>query len=85
MWSQLNFLGYELSICIPEEPCGLVRQISQKWLLLADLLGTFVFALEGAMVAAEGGLDWFGILVISFVMASGGGIIRDLLIEAIPP
>lgn len=50
-----------------------------------DLLGTFVFALEGALTAIEGNLDLLGVLVLSFITASGGGIIRDLLIGSIPP
>jgi len=50
-----------------------------------DLLGTFVFALEGALAAIEGKLDFLGVFVLSFTTASGGGIIRDLLIGSIPP
>ena len=54
-------------------------------LLAIDLIGTFVFALEGAMAAIENKLDLLGLLVLSFATALGGGIIRDLLIGAIPP
>ena len=57
-----------------------------KTLVLAlDLLGTFVFALSGAIAAARRRLDIFGVLVLSFVAASSGGILRDLLIGATPP
>jgi len=59
---------------------------NQDQLLLAvDLIGTFVFAVEGALAGIEAGLDVFGLLVLSFVTALGGGTIRDLLIGAIPP
>ncbi len=58
---------------------------SAHLLLTVDLLGTFVFALEGGSAAAENHLDLFGILVLAFVTAVGGGIIRDLLIGAVPP
>ena len=54
-------------------------------LLTLDLLGTFVFALEGALAAVDGDLDLLGLMVLSFATALGGGIIRDLLIGAIPP
>lgn len=54
-------------------------------LLLLDLFGTFVFALSGALVAVRRGLDLFGMLVLSFAASSAGGIIRDLLIGAMPP
>jgi uncharacterized membrane protein YeiH len=50
-----------------------------------DLAGTFVFAISGATAAKQNGLDIFGIGAIAFVVACGGGIIRDLCIGAIPP
>jgi uncharacterized membrane protein YeiH len=50
-----------------------------------DLLGTFVFALSGAMVAARHRLDVFGVLVLSFATGNSGGMTRDLLIGAVPP
>ncbi len=58
---------------------------SDKLLSAVDLLGTFVFAVEGAMAAIERSLDFFGILVVAFATALGGGIVRDLLIGAVPP
>jgi uncharacterized membrane protein YeiH len=54
-------------------------------LFVVDLAGTFVFAVEGAMAAIEGRLDFFGVMVLSFATALGGGVIRDLLIGAVPP
>ncbi|MGA7437670.1 MAG: trimeric intracellular cation channel family protein [Luteibacter sp.] len=53
--------------------------------LIADLAGTAIFAIEGATAGARAGLDLLGILVVSFITALGGGIIRDLLIGASPP
>lgn len=50
-----------------------------------DLAGTFVFALSGAMAGVQRKLDVFGVLVLSFVAANTGGIIRDVVIGAIPP
>ena len=52
---------------------------------LLDLIGTFVFALSGAVLAARARLDLFGVLVCAFATASAGGIARDVLIGAIPP
>ena len=57
----------------------------QLFLTGLDLIGTFVFGLSGAVAAAKRGLDVFGILVLSVVAATTGGIIRDVLIGAIPP
>ena len=53
--------------------------------LVLDLCGTFVFALSGAMAGIKHRLDLFGVLVLSFAAANVGGIIRDLLIGAVPP
>jgi uncharacterized membrane protein YeiH len=54
-------------------------------LLALDLAGTFVFALSGAVAGVRQRLDLFGVLVLSFAAASAGGIMRDLLIGAVPP
>lgn len=50
-----------------------------------DLAGTFAFAISGAVAAKQRGLDLFGICAVAFMVACGGGIIRDLCIGAIPP
>lgn len=55
------------------------------FLLLFDLVGTFVFALSGAVAGIRHRLDLFGVLVLAFVTATVGGITRDLLIGALPP
>ena len=62
-----------------------LRTNSDTLLIVFDLVGTLVFALEGAMRAIRGDLDFLGLLVLAFVTAVGGGIIRDLLIGATPP
>jgi uncharacterized membrane protein YeiH len=54
-------------------------------ILVIDLIGVFVFALAGATAAVRQRLDLFGVLVLSFATASAGGILRDLLIGAVPP
>jgi uncharacterized membrane protein YeiH len=60
--------------------------ISPDRLILGfDLAATFVFGLEGASAAVNANLDVFGVLVLGFVTALGGGIIRDLLIGDVPP
>jgi uncharacterized membrane protein YeiH len=54
-------------------------------LLVLDLLGTALFAAEGASTAVQSRLDVLGVLVLGFVTALGGGIVRDLLIGDVPP
>jgi uncharacterized membrane protein YeiH len=61
------------------------RPRGEHLLLVLDLIGTALFAAEGAATAISSHLDLLGILVISFLTALGGGIVRDLLLGAIPP
>ena len=49
-----------------------------------DLVGTFVFAVSGAMVGVHRRMDLFGVLVLAFVTAVFGGITRDVLIGIAP-
>jgi uncharacterized membrane protein YeiH len=58
---------------------------SAALLLAIDLIGTFVFAVEGASAAIQANLDILGLMVLAFVTALGGGIVRDVLIGATPP
>jgi len=71
---------------VSNRPVGLeLVMIHKQVVLTADLVGTVVFAIEGANAAIRAGLDLLGVLVLSFIVALGGGIIRDLLIGATPP
>lgn len=49
-----------------------------------DLLGTVAFAISGVLVAMDKRLDLFGVFIIAFVTAVGGGTLRDLLIGNTP-
>ncbi len=57
----------------------------ESFFLYLDLLGTFVFAISGALAARQNNLDIFGIVVIAFITACGGGIIRDICLGSLPP
>ena len=54
------------------------------FLYIIDILGTISFAVSGAFLAMEKKLDPFGVLVLSFVTAIGGGTLRDILIGNLP-
>jgi uncharacterized membrane protein YeiH len=49
-----------------------------------DILGTISFAISGVLVAMEKKLDLFGVFIIAFVTAVGGGTLRDMLIGNTP-
>ena len=55
-----------------------------NFLTIIDLFGTFAFALSGAFAAMEKKLDPFGVIIMAFVPAIGGGSVRDILIGDLP-
>jgi uncharacterized membrane protein YeiH len=54
-------------------------------LVTFDLVGIFVFAISGGLVAVRKDLDLFGVLVLAGTTGLGGGFLRDVLIGATPP
>jgi len=62
-----------------------VKIDSDRSVLIIDLLATAFLGIEGGMAAVDAHLDLFGVMVLSFATALGGGVIRDLLIGDIPP
>jgi uncharacterized membrane protein YeiH len=55
-------------------------------LLSLDLTGTFAFALNGALTAVRTEkLDIVGVVTLGMITALGGGVLRDLLLDALPP
>ncbi|ORB63410.1 trimeric intracellular cation channel family protein [Mycolicibacterium tusciae] len=58
---------------------------SPLWLIL-DLVGTFAFALNGALTAVRAErLDIVGVVTLGMFTGLGGGTIRDILLNALPP
>lgn len=55
-----------------------------EYFKLIDILGTIAFAISGVYAAMEKRLDLFGVIIIAFVTAIGGGTIRDLMIGDLP-
>src|SRR3712207_8310159 len=53
--------------------------------LVLDLAGTFAFCLSGGLAAVRARLDLYGVLVLAGVVGLVGGIVRDVLLGALPP
>jgi uncharacterized membrane protein YeiH len=49
-------------------------------LTLFDRVGVFVFAISGGIMAVRKDMDLFGIIVLAFLPAIGGGTLRDLIL-----
>ncbi|TDH25239.1 trimeric intracellular cation channel family protein [Segetibacter sp. 3557_3] len=58
--------------------------MTYELLKLIDVLGTVLFAISGVFAAMQKRLDVFGILIIAFITAIGGGTLRDMMIGDFP-
>jgi uncharacterized membrane protein YeiH len=47
---------------------------------ILDLVGTAIFAITGALAAGRKRMDIFGVLVLGYVTALGGGTLRDVIL-----
>jgi uncharacterized membrane protein YeiH len=60
--------------------------VEAQLLLALDLVGTFAFALNGALTAVRAAsLDIVGVVTLGMITALGGGILRDILLGVLPP
>lgn len=60
-------------------------RVRDRLLTSIDLIATFILAMQAALVGVQADLDLFGILLVTFVASTGGGIMRDLLLGEHPP
>lgn len=60
--------------------------ISKRWnrVMLADAVGLGLFAALGAAKAAAHGLGPIGVVMMGALTATGGGVIRDVLVREVP-
>ena len=66
------------SKCFLEEAMG-------AFVFVLEMIGTVAFAASGALVAIRKKMDIFGVCMLALITSVGGGIIRDLLLGAVPP
>ncbi len=50
-----------------------------------EIIGTVAFAISGSMTAIRNRLDLFGIVALGVLTATGGGILRDIILGIFPP
>ncbi|MDR6867563.1 putative membrane protein YeiH [Microbacterium resistens] len=60
-------------------------RMSPRLFTAIDVAATGVFGLEGGVAAARAGFDLLGVVVVAFIVALGGGILRDVLLGDTPP
>ena len=56
-----------------------------SFLYLFDLIGTYAFAISGALVGAKKKMDIYGMFILALVTGVGGGTIRDMMLGRTPP
>ncbi len=52
--------------------------------IFADSLGLVAFALTGALVAVQFDYNIFGVMLLAFITAVGGGMLRDMMVNEVP-
>lgn len=61
------------------------EEIERKFIfIISDTLGLVAFSITGALVGIAADLNEFGIIILGFLTAVGGGIIRDILLNRVP-
>lgn len=61
------------------------EQIERQWLfVISDTIGLVAFSITGALLAIAADFNFFGVIILSFLTAIGGGVLRDILINQVP-
>jgi uncharacterized membrane protein YeiH len=60
-------------------------KIEHKWLfIVSDTIGLVAFSITGALLAIAADYNAFGVIILSFLTAVGGGVTRDVMINQVP-
>lgn len=61
------------------------EQLERQWLfVISDTIGLVAFSITGALLALSVGFNFFGVMILSFLTAVGGGVLRDTMINQVP-
>lgn len=61
------------------------EQLERQWLfVISDTIGLVAFSITGALLAIDAHFNFFGVIILSFLTAIGGGVLRDILINQVP-
>jgi uncharacterized membrane protein YeiH len=61
------------------------EQLERQWLfVISDTIGLVAFSITGALLAIEVEFNFFGVMILSFLTAVGGGVLRDTMINQVP-
>ncbi len=54
-------------------------------LYIISMIGTFSFAISGALMGFKKNMDAYGMFILAFVTTAGGGTLRDMMLGRLPP
>jgi len=57
---------------------------NKGFFIISDSIGLVSFSISGALIAIEGNFNLTGVIIMSFITAVGGGIVRDVIINEVP-
>jgi uncharacterized membrane protein YeiH len=61
------------------------HELERQWLfVISDTIGLVAFSITGALLAIGADFNFFGVIIVSFLTAVGGGVLRDVMINQIP-
>ncbi|MEQ6289417.1 trimeric intracellular cation channel family protein [Vogesella sp. GCM10023246] len=59
-------------------------EVLTRLFIIADSIGLVAFSLAGAKLGVEYHINAFGVILLGFVTAVGGGIVRDMMVNDVP-
>ena len=64
---------------------NLREELERQWLfVISDTIGLVAFSITGALLAIDAQFNFFGVIILSFLTAIGGGVLRDTMINQVP-
>lgn len=61
------------------------NNFDKQWIfIISDTIGLVAFSVSGALLAIKADYNFFGVIILSFITAVGGGVMRDILINQVP-
>jgi uncharacterized membrane protein YeiH len=61
------------------------KELERKWaFVISDTVGLVAFSITGALLGIGAEFNFFGVIIVSFLTAIGGGVTRDILINQVP-
>lgn len=59
--------------------------MGDSFITIMNIVGSMAFALSGVSLAIRKKMDIFGVIILAVVTATGGGVMRDIIIGRFPP